>query len=104
MDTLKPPNFTAIERLSSLSILRGVYALDAWLHHSVYVTGFEKSHHTKTSNLLNFIAQDDSYTQDLSQCLYCPIYTGLLSGGHFANPVMSWFKEWHLWGAPIGDP
>ena len=26
------------------------------------------------------------------------------SGGDFADHVMSWLGEWHLWGAPVGWP
>ena len=48
----------------------------------------------------NLIAQDDSYTQELSmhaQCLCCPMYTdGLLLWEHLANPVKSWLREWRL--------
>ena len=47
----------------------------------------------------HFTAQNYSYAQELSmynvstgQCeLVC------FSGGHFANPVMSGLREWHLW-------
>ena len=46
-----------------------------------YVTCSGKSLHLRTKSEFNFIAQDNSYTKDLSiatQCLYCPMLTGLL--------------------------
>ena len=71
-----------------------------------HMTGSGKSLHLHTKSEFNFITQDNNYTKDLSihsvstaQCqLVC------FSGGHFADPVMSWLREWCLWRAPVGEP
>ena len=49
-------------------------------------TSFYVYIHTKT---YHFIAQDDSYTQELSTYAQCQCITGQVCffGGHFANPV-----------------
>ena len=62
------------------------------------VTGFVKTLHVRTKTEIYFIAQDYSYTQELSMhsvsTAHCePV---CFSGGHFANPVMSQLREWHL--------
>ena len=66
------------------------------------MTGSGKSLHLHTKSEFNFIAQDNSYTKDLSihsvstvQCCF--------SGGLFADPVMSRLREWRLWRAPVGE-
>ena len=45
--------------------------------HNIYVTGFAKTLNVHTKAEIHYIAQDDSYTQELSiihaQCLYCPV-------------------------------
>ena len=73
---------------------------------SMYVTGSRKSLYLRTKSEINFIAQDNSYTKDLSihsvSTVQC--YLVCFSGGHFADPVMSRLREWHLWRGPVGEP
>ena len=70
------------------------------------MTGTAKTSHVCTKTEIHFIAQDHSYTQEVSmrsvstaQCEQV-----CFSEGHFANPVMSQLREWHLWSAPIAWP
>ena len=76
------------------------------LKHIIYVTGSAKTSHVRIKIEIHFIAQaqDYSYTQEVSihsvsnaQCQWISF-----SGGDFANPVISWLREWCLWGTPIG--
>ena len=65
----------------------------------IFVAGFPKTLHFHTKAEIHFIAQDYSYTQELF--MHC-VSTGqceqvCFSGGHFANPVMSRLREWHLY-------
>ena len=64
------------------------------------MTGSGKTSHVRirTKSEIHFIAQDYSYTQEVSmhsvstaQCEWV-----CFSGGHFADPVMSWLREWCL--------
>ena len=73
---------------------------------TINVTGSAKTSHVRTKTEIHFIAQDYSYTQEVpmhsvstAQCEW--VY---FSGGHFADPVMSWLREWYLQSAPIGWP
>ena len=57
-----------------------------------------KTGHVHTKTEITFIAQDHSYTQELSthsvstgQCEWV-----CFSGGHFADPVTSQLREWCL--------
>ena len=70
------------------------------------MTGSAKTSHVRTKTEIHFITQDYSYTQEVSmhsvstaQCEWV-----CFSGGHFADPVMSRIKEWHLQRAPIAWP
>ena len=70
------------------------------------MTGSAKTSHVRTKNEIHFIAQDYSYTQEVSMHSVSTAQCERIcfSGGHFANPVMSWLREWHLWRAPIVWP
>ena len=62
---------------------------------SLYVTVFAKTDLVRTKTEIHFIAQFHSYTQELS---IHSISTGqgeqvCFSGGHFADPVVSRFRE-----------
>ena len=69
---------------------------DNLLYNPLHADGICKNH---PCSQIHFTAQNYSYAQELSiynvstgQCeLVC------FSGGHFANPVMSELREWHLW-------
>ena len=67
------------------------------------MTGSAKTSHVRTKSEIHFIAQDYSYTQEVSMhSVQCERVC--YSEGHFANPVMSQLREWHLWRAPIPWP
>ena len=64
----------------------------------MHVTGFTKTSHVHIKTEIHFIAQDYSYTQEVSihdvstaQCEWV-----CFSGRHFADPVMSQLREWSL--------
>ena len=55
--------------------------------------------------LINFIAQVDTYTQELSMHNASTVQCTLvyLSRDHFTNFAMSRLREWHLWREPVGE-
>ena len=68
-----------------------------------YVTVSAKTDHVSTKSEITFIAQEHSY-QQLSMHSISTVQCEQVcfSGGHFADPVMSWLREWCQWRAPIG--
>ena len=77
-------------------------ALDS--NHLIIVTVSAKTDHVRTKTEIAFIAQEHSYTQELSMHSVSTVQCERVcfSGGHFSDPVMSWLREWRLWRAPIG--
>ena len=63
-----------------------------------YVTGSPKTSHVHTKTKIHFIAQDYSYTQEVSMHSVSTAQCERVcfSEGDFANPVMSRLREWHL--------
>ena len=57
-----------------------------------------KTDHVHTKTEIPFIAQEHSYTQELSMHSISTVQCERVcfSGGHFANPVMSRLREWRL--------
>ena len=60
------------------------------------VTVFAKTDHVCTKTEITFIAQEYSYTQQLSMHSVSTVQCERIcfSGGHFADPVMSRLREW----------
>ena len=64
----------------------------------MYVTGSAKTSHVCTKTENHFIAQDYSYTQEVSMHSVSTARCEQVcfSGGHFDNPVMLRLREWCL--------
>ena len=63
-----------------------------------YVTISAKTEHVRNKTEITFIAQEHSYTQQLSMHSDSTVQCKQVcfSGGHFADPVMSRLTEWRL--------
>ena len=57
-----------------------------------------KTDHVCSKTETTFTAQEHSYTQELSMHSVSTVQGEQVcfSGGHFADPVMSRLREWHL--------
>ena len=99
---LRTKHYISFTIIVTLLLLLGIYVQNEGLfcipRTIIYVTVPAKTDHVRTKTEITLIAQEHSYTQELSMHSVSTVQCERVcfSGGHFADPVMSRLREWRL--------